>query len=159
MSTLSELNNEDAKDILKHLISMFKKYDLSDVHEIVSSKLKQDENVHENVSSKLKQDEIMALENKQIDMRKYLKRYIHTSIEILHSRSSEHYDKVLGKLNKYIQCENDQNIRGVKLHLSPVEMELTGHEEIDLIKLPDYSILIHGLKEILGESNWRGRYD
>lgn len=145
MSTLSELNNEDAKDILKHLISMFKKYDLSDVHEIVSSNLKQ--------------DEIMALENKQIDMREYLKRYIRTSIEILHSRSSEHYDQVLGKLNKYIQCENDQNIRGVKLHLSPVEMELTGREEIDLVKLPDYSILIHGLKEILAESNWRGRYD
>lgn len=145
MSNLSELNNQDANAILKHLISMFKKYDLSDVHEIVSSKLKQ--------------DKLMALEGKEIDMVEYLKRYIYTSIKVLHGRSSEHYDEVIDKLNKYIQCENYQSIRGVKLHLSPAEIELTGREEIDLVKLPDYSILIYGLKEILGESNWRGNYE
>jgi len=145
MGTLSELNNEDAKAILKHLISMFKKYDLSDVHEIVSGKLKR--------------EEFMALEGKEIDMLEYLKHYIYTSIKVLHSRSSEHYDKVIGKLNEYIQCENYQSIRGVKLHLSLSESELTNREEIDLVKLPDYSILIYGLKEILGESNWRGIYE
>lgn len=139
MGKLSDLSNEDAIIILKHLIKMFQQNGLGEIHEITKSKMRYHEEARD--------------EHIEMDMRKYLVGYIYTAIHVLHNISAEHYDKVIWNLNRFIECENHHRIQGIKLHLSPAERELTNLGEIDLVKLPDYSVLVYGLKELLGESN------
>ena len=141
MSDISNLNEDDAKEVLKYLEQMFKKNDLSDVHESAITKLMQKEfNQNEN----------------RIPSSKLLMIYLSESIKILNSRSSHHYYPIIKKLNENIRCKNNGPILGIKLQLSPVEADLTGLNEIDLKELPDYSPLIFGLSEILGDFNYRG---
>jgi hypothetical protein len=141
MNDISNLDDGEAKVVLKYLIQMLNQHGLSDIHQIVSDELRSNELIMKEAPSK------------------YLKNYIIKTIRVLNNRSSDHYDLVLRKLNENIFCENHYPIQGVKLQLSPSEMELTGLKEVDLIKLPDYSILIFGLKDILGENNRDGLYE
>jgi hypothetical protein len=92
----------------------------------------------------------IALEvtEREEDPRRYLLNFLLTLTRIYAERSAGVYPDILDRINHFVRTSEGGLVKGIAVHLSPLERELYGTEEVSFADLPDRADLIADLKRL-----------
>jgi phosphoenolpyruvate carboxylase len=118
------LNQEDYREILRHLRQRLREEGAADIDERLSTELRPSE-----------------------DARADLLRYMEVLTGFLKQHSRRGYGAALRLLREYVYVEGGE-VEGIEIRLTPEDQEAYNVEVIDLAEQEDYAKLVEGLERL-----------